>query len=71
MTNSAVTVACGGWGWGWGGGCCTNRPHRMLQATRLVTMAVPAPSQLPPGKVLVRQLWAGINASDINYTDGR
>jgi hypothetical protein len=37
----------------------------------VVPMAVPSPAALPPGKVLVRQLWAGVNASDINYTDGR
>lgn len=37
----------------------------------MVPMPVPAPSALPPGQVLVRQLWGGINASDINYTSGR
>ena len=34
-------------------------------------MAVPSATALRPGQVLVRQLWAGVNASDINYTDGR
>lgn len=29
------------------------------------------PSSVPPGHVLVRRLFVGINASDINYTSGR
>ncbi|PSC71056.1 zinc-binding alcohol dehydrogenase domain-containing 2 [Micractinium conductrix] len=39
------------------------------QATRIVTRQLPA--ALPPGCVLIRRLYAGINASDVNYTAGR
>lgn len=39
------------------------------EATQLVQAAVP--QQLPPGHVLVRRCFVGINASDINYTAGR
>uniref|UniRef100_A0A1D2A4L5 Enoyl reductase (ER) domain-containing protein n=1 Tax=Auxenochlorella protothecoides TaxID=3075 RepID=A0A1D2A4L5_AUXPR len=37
-------------------------------ATRLETRPVPAPG---PGQVLLRTVYAGINASDINYTSGK
>ncbi|CAK0737375.1 hypothetical protein CVIRNUC_000902 [Coccomyxa viridis] len=40
-------------------------------ATRIVSEPLPAPSALPPGHILVRRAYAGINASDINYTAGR
>lgn len=39
------------------------------QATRIV--ARPLPPQLPPGTVLIRRLYTGVNASDVNYTAGR
>lgn len=39
------------------------------QATRIVRR--PLPAVLPPGHVLIRRLWAGINASDVNYSAGR
>jgi NAD(P)-dependent dehydrogenase (short-subunit alcohol dehydrogenase family) len=39
-------------------------------ATRLVRAPLPA-LPLPPGKVLVRRLWAGVNASDVNFSSGR
>ncbi|GAB4818806.1 hypothetical protein N2152v2_005852 [Parachlorella kessleri] len=45
--------------------------NHFREATRVVPMAVPSATALRPGQVLVRQLWAGVNASDINYTDGR
>ncbi|EFN55092.1 hypothetical protein CHLNCDRAFT_134990 [Chlorella variabilis] len=38
-------------------------------ATRIVRR--PLPAQLPPGAVLVRRLYAGINASDVNFSAGR
>jgi hypothetical protein len=41
------------------------------QAVRQVTVPMPSPSSLPPGHALVRRLFVGINASDINYTSGR
>ncbi len=31
----------------------------------------PLPPQLPPGHILVRRAYAGVNASDLNYTAGR
>ncbi|KDD72314.1 hypothetical protein H632_c3525p0, partial [Helicosporidium sp. ATCC 50920] len=40
------------------------------QATRLVSQPVPA-LPLPPGQVLLRVAYAGVNASDINYSAGR
>ncbi|CAL5218387.1 g58 [Coccomyxa viridis] len=40
-------------------------------ATRVVSEPLPAPNAIPPGHVLVRRAYAGINASDINYTAGR
>lgn len=40
-------------------------------ATRIVTTPMPPPEGLAPGSVLVRRVWAGVNASDINYTAGR
>jgi hypothetical protein len=33
--------------------------------------SMPAAASLPPGQVLVRRLWAGVNASDVNYSAGR
>lgn len=38
-------------------------------ASRLVSR--PLPATLPPGAVLIRRLWSGINASDVNYSAGR
>lgn len=40
-------------------------------ATRIVTAPLPAASALPPGTLLLRRVFVGINASDINYTAGR
>jgi NADPH:quinone reductase-like Zn-dependent oxidoreductase len=37
--------------------------------TRIVSEQLP-PS-LPEGHVLMRRIWAGINASDVNFTSGR
>jgi NADPH:quinone reductase-like Zn-dependent oxidoreductase len=37
-------------------------------ATRLARAPLPA---VPPGRVLVRRLWAGVNASDVNFSSGR
>lgn len=39
-------------------------------AVRLVRTPLPA-LPLPAGKVLVRRLWAGVNASDVNFSSGR
>lgn len=39
-------------------------------ATRLERLPLPA-LPLPPGKALVRRVWAGVNASDVNFTSGR
>lgn len=38
-------------------------------ATRIISERLPR--QLPPGHVLVRRAYAGVNASDVNYTAGR
>lgn len=40
-------------------------------ATQIVTQITPKISDLPAGALLVRRLYTGINASDINYTSGR
>ena len=37
-------------------------------ATRVVHEPIP---ELKPGEVLVRRMFAGVNASDINFTSGR
>lgn len=39
------------------------------QATRIVRRVLPAPP--PPEAVLIRRLYAGINASDVNYSAGK
>lgn len=39
------------------------------KATAIVSF--PLPAALPPGTVLVRNLFAGVNASDINFTSGK
>jgi hypothetical protein len=42
------------------------------EAVQTVTVPMPAqPAGIPAGQVLVRRLFVGINASDINYTSGR
>jgi hypothetical protein len=41
------------------------------EATALVGVQMPKVEGLPAGHVLVRRLFVGINASDINYTSGR
>lgn len=38
-------------------------------ATEVVS--TPMPGTIPPGHVLMRRLYAGVNASDINFTSGR
>ena len=38
-------------------------------ATRIVHATLPA--TMPDGKLLLRRVWVGINASDINYSAGR
>lgn len=40
-------------------------------ATRIVLRAMPPLEGLAAGSVLVRRVFAGVNASDINYTAGR
>lgn len=43
--------------------------HKFREATALVTTA---PPPLPPaGHLLLRRVWAGVNASDINFSSGR
>lgn len=45
---------------------------KFREAVQTVTVRMPAvPAGLPAGQVLVRRLFVGINASDINYTSGR
>ena len=47
--------------------------YRLSTDFREATRLVQQPLQLaaPRGKVLMRRLWAGVNASDINFTAGR
>ena len=47
--------------------------HRLSTDFRQAThvMQRPLPAALPPGAVLIRRLFAGINASDVNYSAGR
>ncbi len=40
-------------------------------ATATVEAPMPSPSALPPGHVLVRRLFTGANASDVNFSSGR
>uniref|UniRef100_A0A383V8Q9 Alcohol dehydrogenase-like N-terminal domain-containing protein n=1 Tax=Tetradesmus obliquus TaxID=3088 RepID=A0A383V8Q9_TETOB len=44
---------------------------KFAEAVQRVTVPMPLPAQLPAGTVLVRRLFVGINASDVNYTSGR
>jgi hypothetical protein len=45
---------------------------KFREAVQTVTVGMPAvPAGIPAGQVLVRRLFVGINASDINYTSGR
>jgi hypothetical protein len=45
---------------------------KFREAVQTVTVRMPAvPAGIPAGQVLVRRLFVGINASDINYTSGR
>jgi NADPH:quinone reductase-like Zn-dependent oxidoreductase/short-subunit dehydrogenase len=39
------------------------------EATEICSFAIP--SSLPPGTVLIKNLYVGVNASDINFTSGR
>lgn len=41
------------------------------KATAVVEFPVPSPSSLPPDLVLVKNVYAGVNASDVNFTSGR
>jgi hypothetical protein len=47
--------------------------HRLSTDFRAATRVVqrPLPATLPPGAVLIRRLFAGVNASDVNYSAGR
>lgn len=47
--------------------------HRLSADFRAATHVAlrPLPPSLPPGSVLIRRLYAGINASDVNYSAGR
>ena len=51
--------------------CCAacRLSNNFQEATRLATE--PMPSSPPAGRVLVRNAFAGVNASDINYSSGR
>lgn len=51
--------------------CCAacRLSNNFQEATRLATE--PMPSNPPAGHVLVRNAFAGVNASDINYSSGR
>lgn len=45
---------------------------KFREAVQAVTVDMPSvPAGIPAGQVLVRRLFVGINASDINYTSGR
>lgn len=45
---------------------------KFKEAVQTVTVPLPAvPAGIPAGQVLVRRLFVGINASDVNYTSGR
>lgn len=45
---------------------------KFKEAVQTVSVQMPAvPAGIPAGQVLVRRLFVGINASDINYTSGR
>lgn len=45
---------------------------KFREAVQTVSVQMPSvPGGLPAGQVLVRRLFVGINASDINYTSGR
>lgn len=45
---------------------------KFREAVQAVTVEMPSvPAGIPAGQVLVRRLFVGINASDINYTSGR
>jgi NADPH:quinone reductase-like Zn-dependent oxidoreductase len=46
---------------------------RLSPQFRAATSIVPAPLALnpPEGKVLIRRVFAGVNASDINFTSGK
>lgn len=47
--------------------------HRLSTDFRAATRIVrrPLPAALPAGSVLIRRLYAGINASDVNFSAGR
>lgn len=47
--------------------------HRLSTDFRAATHIVqrPLPAALPPGTVLIRRAYVGINASDVNYSGGR
>mmetsp|Transcript_13426 Transcript_13426/g.33880 ORF Transcript_13426/g.33880 Transcript_13426/m.33880 type:complete len:638 (+) Transcript_13426:185-2098(+) len=40
-------------------------------ATRLVSSPLPRAGSLPRGAILIRRLYTGVNASDVNFTAGR
>lgn len=40
-------------------------------ATRIFSEPLPAPAQLPAKGVLIRRLYTGVNASDVNFSAGR
>ncbi len=49
----------------------TQLSSKFREAARLVSVPLPPPAQLPPGCLLVRRVFAGVNASDVNYSSGR
>lgn len=53
--------------------CRAIQVHKLSTDFRAATRFVDLPLQLaaPKGHVLMRRIWAGINASDINFTAGR
>eukprot|EP00198_Chlamydomonas_reinhardtii_P006628 XP_001695964.1 NADPH:quinone oxidoreductase [Chlamydomonas reinhardtii] len=53
----------------------TQLSSKFREAARLVAAPLPPPAQLPAalpaGALLVRRVYAGVNASDVNYSSGR
>ena len=45
--------------------------HNFREASRIVSCPNPTETDLKPGHVLVKNIYCGVNASDINYSAGR
>ncbi|KAG2434043.1 hypothetical protein HXX76_007771 [Chlamydomonas incerta] len=49
----------------------TRLSSNFREAARVVAAPLPPPAALPAGALLVRRVFAGVNASDVNYSSGR